>query len=543
MDILVVESNDYKYSILEYYLKKVNRQDLRVTHVTCKQDAMNQIMSSFRFKRDLDVIILGSRIREFNIADTMMTEDLSFDLLKWITGFPTYKIPVIVYGTFDHYNYTDEMLNSTLIAEIPFRPDVETNEFTEALNKVKPMNWKNIECKNKVARFEKVSLEEYVKDMTKTFPQADFSPNELKEMYKNIKLPKRSTTDSAGYDFFAPFSFELCPGTTIKIPTGIRTVFTNPNWGLFLFPRSGIGSKTGIRLTNTVGVVDADYFKADNEGHIFVFLDYPPNPNPASFLTKWRNLLGINRNTQNFEAGKAFCQGIFLPYGVTIDDDKYIKDDRCGGLGSTDCKPPKHHHHHHRPCDKPNHSIPHDIIDYPSEIKKFVGTPLVEYFWDNTLDIALPDGTKKELLDFEETRNSIPTQEFALDACSSFEWGQMRDIRNENMLYWAFELGAGRYDYQLWFTEPYSDSCVSRCHELKVYTAFCDKDIELDEKHHKKLTNHSHYDDGIVHMSGELFIDDDNPIGSSIIKFEIPRWNSTCMRMLYILITDKPDSE
>lgn len=56
--------------------------------------------------------------------------------------------------------------------------------------------------------------------MQEGYPQ--YTEAQIKEMYENLKLPRRATKGSAGYDFFAPFAFTLAPGETIKIPTGIR---------------------------------------------------------------------------------------------------------------------------------------------------------------------------------------------------------------------------------------------------------------------------------------------------------------------------------
>ncbi|MDE6047754.1 MAG: hypothetical protein K2F56_03900, partial [Anaeroplasmataceae bacterium] len=75
------------------------------------------------------------------------------------------------------------------------------------------------------------------------------------EIYNQLKLPKRATKGSAGYDFYAPFDITLNPGQTIKIPTGIR-VSMEPNYVLKLYPRSGLGFKYRLQLNNTVGIID-----------------------------------------------------------------------------------------------------------------------------------------------------------------------------------------------------------------------------------------------------------------------------------------------
>lgn len=162
-----------------------------------------------------------------------------------------------------------------------------------------------------IAKFEKVSFDQFFKDMMDTFSMLD---NTIEETYKNIKLPKRATTGSAGYDFYSPIDFELKPGETIKIPTGIRCLM-DENWVLQIYPRSGLGFKYQINLCNEVGIVDSDYSNSDNEGHIFIKL--------------------VNRGdkpvTINFD--EAFAQGIFLPYGIAVDDD--TEGIRNGGFGST----------------------------------------------------------------------------------------------------------------------------------------------------------------------------------------------------------------
>ena len=167
---------------------------------------------------------------------------------------------------------------------------------------------------NKIAKFEKVTRERFVKDWLDTFPSCDSTV--ISNIYENIKLPKRATCGSAGYDFYAPIDISLKPGETIKIPTGIRAKM-NEDWVLMLFPRSGLGFKFRLQLNNTVGVIDSDYYYSDNEGHIFVKLTNDSNEN----------------KTVNVDAGSGIVQGIFLPFGMTEDDD--TDEIRNGGFGST----------------------------------------------------------------------------------------------------------------------------------------------------------------------------------------------------------------
>ena len=164
-----------------------------------------------------------------------------------------------------------------------------------------------------IAKFEKVSLSQYISDMKKVF---DLDDEILKQYYDEIILPKRATLGSAGYDFKLPFEIKLQPNETIKVPTGIR-VKMETNWVLLLVPRSSLGFKYRLQLDNTVGVIDSDYYNSDNEGHISLKL---------SNDTKEGKVLELEKN-------KGVCQGIFFEFGITIDDDTIGK--RNGGFGST----------------------------------------------------------------------------------------------------------------------------------------------------------------------------------------------------------------
>lgn len=166
---------------------------------------------------------------------------------------------------------------------------------------------------NRVARFEKVSREQFVADWRDTFGG---EAGAAEAVYEAVRLPKRATKGSAGYDFFSPLSFTLKPGETIKIPTGIRAAMEE-DYVLMCFPRSGLGFKYRLQLNNTVGIIDSDYYHSDNEGHIFIKLTNDTNEGKIMEL----------------EAGSGFAQGIFLPFGITEDDD--ATEIRNGGFGST----------------------------------------------------------------------------------------------------------------------------------------------------------------------------------------------------------------
>lgn len=159
--------------------------------------------------------------------------------------------------------------------------------------------------------FEKISFEQYKKDVNSSMDNIDIHME-----YDDIQLPKRATQNSAGYDFYAPYDILLAPGNTVQIVTGIKAKMM-PDEILSLYPRSSLGFKYNIRLANTVGIVDADYYNNDNnEGHIMIKLYNP------------------GTETVKIKKGDRFAQGIFTKF-LTVTNEEEITTTRQGGMGST----------------------------------------------------------------------------------------------------------------------------------------------------------------------------------------------------------------
>ncbi len=169
-----------------------------------------------------------------------------------------------------------------------------------------------------MSHFEKVSFRQWKRDCS----IRGVSDRDLREWYDAIRLPEQATASSAGCDFFMPFNLNFESGSIFRIATGIRWV-TEPGSHdrsrvLLIMPRSGLGFKYGIRLTNTVGVIDADYCDSDNEGHIIISMENP------------------SEQAVPLPEGKAFAQGIIVSYEIPAGAESH--ESRSGGFGSTDEK-------------------------------------------------------------------------------------------------------------------------------------------------------------------------------------------------------------
>jgi dUTP pyrophosphatase len=159
--------------------------------------------------------------------------------------------------------------------------------------------------------FEKVSLDEFRKS-------SGINPSVIEEIYNEIKLPHRSTKYSAGHDFYSPITFCLQPGESIQIATGIKS-YMQKDEVLQIYIRSSIGFKYNVRLNNSVGIIDSDYFcNKTNEGHIHIKLT---NHGNKEFILK---------------QGEAIAQGIFVKFLVS--DNDMPNNKRTGGIGSTNKK-------------------------------------------------------------------------------------------------------------------------------------------------------------------------------------------------------------
>lgn len=129
-----------------------------------------------------------------------------------------------------------------------------------------------------------------------------------------IPMPKRSTSKSCAYDFYAPYDFEIKPHEMLNVKTGIKVHMLDGDF-LLLTVRSSMGRK-GIMMSNTIGIIDSDYYNnSTNEGEI--------------------GLMYYNFGEETWKVKKCdrIAQAIFMNYLLTDDDN--ADGERNGGFGST----------------------------------------------------------------------------------------------------------------------------------------------------------------------------------------------------------------
>ena len=135
---------------------------------------------------------------------------------------------------------------------------------------------------------------------------------------RGVVLPQRKTAKSAGYDIIALTDEDVYvhPGMSVNLETGVKACMEDDEV-MLLFIRSSLGIKQGLTLSNSCGVIDADYYNnPDNDGHFIL------------------NIINTGNSVQRIPARSRVAQAVFVKY-LTVDDDN-ATGERLGGIGSTD---------------------------------------------------------------------------------------------------------------------------------------------------------------------------------------------------------------
>lgn len=132
----------------------------------------------------------------------------------------------------------------------------------------------------------------------------------FKKLTNNATMPERATKGSAGYDISASETVTIQPGEIKLVSTGLAIQMEQDDV-MLLIDRSSNPRKRGLILSNSVGVIDHDYFPNEFKGMFTNITDKPVT----------------------VEADQRIMQAVFVKYGL-VDDDNALGQ-RTGGFGST----------------------------------------------------------------------------------------------------------------------------------------------------------------------------------------------------------------
>lgn len=135
--------------------------------------------------------------------------------------------------------------------------------------------------------------------------------------YQQWDLPQYATQESAGLDLRACIdnTVILYPNLKFLCPTGLAVDLNDAELAMFLLPKSGLGHKKGLILSNSIGLVDSDY-------HLEVFV---------SLWNKGSDSIEITPGM--FIAQAYFAPIVRVQLNVVKEFTRTV--DRTGGFGST----------------------------------------------------------------------------------------------------------------------------------------------------------------------------------------------------------------
>src|ERR1019366_4355871 len=108
----------------------------------------------------------------------------------------------------------------------------------------------------------------------------------VKKLHELAQIPSYGTEHAAGFDISSIEQVVIQPGQTLKVRTGLSFEI-EPGYYMDIRPRSGLSSKTQIRLSNAPGVIDSDY-----RGEVMFILDNLMGKFPEPYTIKIGEKLG-----------------------------------------------------------------------------------------------------------------------------------------------------------------------------------------------------------------------------------------------------------
>lgn len=158
---------------------------------------------------------------------------------------------------------------------------------------------------------------EPVKDEKKEYKERVTIHGKTIEVAPDVQLPTRSDTRSAGYDFYCPIDIQVLPAQKLIIWSNVKA-YMQDDEVLEMYPRSSMGIKQGLMLSNTVGIIDSSYYENEsNDGNIGLAV------------------LNTSGRAIDIKRGERIVQGIFKKYLASDNGNPEETVKRKGGMGSS----------------------------------------------------------------------------------------------------------------------------------------------------------------------------------------------------------------
>lgn len=130
---------------------------------------------------------------------------------------------------------------------------------------------------------------------------------------EGVRLPQRKTLGSCGYDIHCPTDLVVYhQPTTIDLGILMEPGDIPDGYFAMLVPRSSTGSKDGLHLRNSVGIIDSSYTMDTIKATLYVDSDTP----------------------KIFFKNDRILQMVIVPYGIVASEIPPTEE-RKGGYGST----------------------------------------------------------------------------------------------------------------------------------------------------------------------------------------------------------------
>lgn len=138
----------------------------------------------------------------------------------------------------------------------------------------------------------------------------------IKQIDKDLPLPKYETEGSVGFDLICRETVEIGPKLINLIPANV-VIATPPGYMLMITLRSSTPRKLGLIMPHGVGIIDNDYCGEEDEIKIQVY--------------------NFRDEPVKIERGSRIAQGIFVRVDTPVfHESDSVSEESRGGFGSTD---------------------------------------------------------------------------------------------------------------------------------------------------------------------------------------------------------------